>query len=176
MCGPMMASGMMGLGLGASTIGAYKSATAQKASLAYEAAVARNNAAVADMQAKLALQDGATQEQNQELKSAAVLGDQRAALAANGVDLGEGSPNEILATTKFMGTRDALQIRDNAARTAWAYRNQAKSYLGEADADMAASDAINPRTVALTSFLTGASRVAASWYAYDKSINGVKTK
>lgn len=174
MCSPTMAGGMMGMGVAASTFGAYKSAQAQKASLTYEAAVAQNNAQVADMQAKLALQDGAMQEQNQELKTASVMGDQRAALAANGVDLGEGSPNEILATTKFMGTRDSLQLRDNAARTAWAYRNQSKSYMGESAADTAASDAINPMTVASTSFLTNASKVAASWYAYDKSVNGTK--
>ena len=168
--------GLMGAGVASSTIGSYKSAQAQKASLAYEAAVAKNNAQVAQYQADLALQDGAIAEQNQELKAAATYGDQRAALAANGVDLGSGSANEILATTKFMGKRDALTIRDNAARTAWAYKNQSKSYLDESAADMAASSAINPSTAAFTSLLTSAGRVASGWYGYNKSINGTPTK
>jgi hypothetical protein len=171
MCsGAEVAGGFMGAGLSASTVGAYKNAAAQKSTLEYEAAVARNNAQVAQYQAQIAQQDGVQQEQTQELKNAATMGDQRAALAANGVDLGEGSANEILATTKFMGTRDALQIADNYARQAWAIQEQGKSYTAEANADTAAANAINPNTAALTSFLSGAGMVASSWYKYNKAI------
>lgn len=166
------ALGLQAAGVGASMIGSYKTAQAQKASLEYEAAVARNNQQLANYQAGIAQQDGAVQENNLELKVAQTTGDQRAALAANGVDLGQGSPNEILATTKFMGTRDVLQLRDNTARKVWAIQNQAASYGSEAEADVAAASAINPRVAGATSALVGAGSVAASWYKYNKSVKG----
>lgn len=168
------ALGMQAAGVGASVIGSYKSAQAKKASLDYEAAVAANNQKIANYQAELTLQNGAVAEQTSQLKTAALKGDQRAALAANGVDLGSGSANEILATTEFMGKRDALTIRDNAARTAWAYRNNAASYGAEAAADKASADAVSPFFAGATSALTGAGSVAGSWYKYNKSVNGTK--
>lgn len=166
------ALGLQAAGVGASMIGSYKTAQAQKASLDYEAAVAKNNQQLTQYQAGIAQQDGAVQENNLELKIAQTTGDQRAALAANGVDLGVGSANEILATTKFMGTRDVLQLRDNTARKVWALNNQASSYASEAEADKAASSAINPTTSAITSGLVGAGSVASSWYKYNKSVKG----
>lgn len=164
-----------GAGVGMSAGGAMNSASAQKATLGYEAAVARNNQTIANYQADLAVQNGAIAEQNQQLKTASLEGDQRAALAANGVDLGTGSATEVLATTQFMGQRDALTIRDNAARQAWAYKNQAAGYGSEAAADNASADAINPTTAGLSSLLSGAGQVAMSWYARNKAVNGTPT-
>lgn len=148
------------------------SARAQQATLGYEAAVARNNQTIANYQADLAVQNGAVQEQNQQLKTASMAGDQRAALAANGVDLGTGSATEVLATTEFMGKRDALTIRDNAARQAWAYKNQALGYGSEAAADEATKGGINPDMAGLTSLLSGAGQVATQWKARNTAING----
>ena len=148
------------------------SASAQQATLGYEAAVARNNQTIANYQADLAIQNGAVQEQNQQLKTANMEGDQRAALAANGVDLGTGSATEVLATTEFMGKRDALTIRDNAARQAWAYKNQAQGYGSEAAADTATGSAINPGMAGLTSLLSGAGQVAMQWKARNTATNG----
>ncbi len=163
---------LMAAGSASSAIGASKSAQAQKATLAYEAAVAANNQKIAEQQAQLAEQNGAVAEQTSELRTAALKGDQRAAMAANGVDLGVGSAAEILATTEFMGKRDALTIRDNAARQAWALREQGKGYLSEAAADTAASDAINPSLAAVTSLLGSAGSVASSYYKYNSATKG----
>lgn len=168
-----MAGQVGGAMLGA--FGSYNQAKGQQGALDYEAQVARNNATLADYQAGLTLQNGQVQEENQRLKTAAMFGTQRAGLAANGVDLGSGSANEVLATTSMMGERDALTIRDNAARQAWAYRNQAASYGAEASAAQASADAINPFTSAAGSLLTGAGSVASSWYKYNKSVNGSGT-
>lgn len=164
--GASAALGLQAAGVATTAMGAYKTANANKAALNYEAAVAQNNAQIANYQANLAEADGAVQENNIELKEAATLGDQRAALAANGVDLGSGSPNEILTTTKFMGNRDVLTMRDNYARQAWAYRNQASGYAGEAGFDTATANAINPAISAGTSLLSGAGSVAGTWYKY----------
>lgn len=166
----------MGVGAGMSAGGAGNKASAQKATLGYEASIARNNQKIANYQADLALENGAVAEQTQQLKTAALKGDQRAAMAANGVDLGEGSATETLATTEFMGKRDALTIRDNAARQAWAYKNQALGYGSEAAADDSAKDAINPDMAAFTSLLGSGAQVAGSWYSYNKSTQGTGAK
>lgn len=163
---------MQGLGVGMSMMGAYRQGVAQQGAINYEAQVAQNNAKIAEYQASQEKIIGEQQEQTQRLKTAQVFGDQRAAMAANGVDLGEGSPNEVLATTKFTGERDALTIRDNAARRAWAYQNNAAGYTSEAAADRAASGSINPLMAAGTSLLTSGSTVASNWYKYNQSING----
>jgi hypothetical protein len=167
-----MAVAAVGLGAGGAMMGAFgarNSADSQKATMDYEAAVARNNQTIANYQADLAFENGAIAEQNQRLRTASIGGDQRAALAANGVDLGTGSATEVLATTKFMGERDALTIRDNAARQAWAYKNQAAGFGAEAAADSAASSAINPDLAFASSLIGGAAKVAGSWYKYNKA-------
>ena len=162
-------AGMSWAGVGMSVMGAYNKANAQKATLDYEAAVARNNQTIANYQADITQRNGERMEQAQQLKTANLMGDQRAAMAANGVDLGTGSASEVLATTKFMGENDALTIRDNTARQAWALREQGKGYGAEAGADSAISGSIDPFMTASTSLLTEGSRVAASWYNYKKA-------
>lgn len=156
-------------GVGLSAAGAYNQAESQKASLDYQAAVARNNQVLAGYQADIAQQNAAINEQNSRLKTASLMGDQRAALAANGVDLGEGSASEILASSKFMGERDALMIRDEGARRAWAIKEQGKGYGAEAAALSATSSAINPMMAGASSLLTGAGSVGGSWYKYNKA-------
>lgn len=162
----------MAAGVASNAVGSYKTAQGQKAALNYQSAVAQNNATIAQYQAQIALENGAAEEQASELRTAAMKGDQRAMLAANGVDLGTGSATEILATTEFMGKRDALTIRDNASRQAWAINEQAKGYASEAAMDQATASAINPAASAFSSLLSGAGQVAGSWYGYNKSING----
>ena len=162
---------LMAAGTVSGAVGAYNTAKGQKAALEYQAAVAANNQKIANYQADIELQNGALEEQASELKTAALKGDQRAALAANGIDLGTGSASEILATTEFMGKRDALTIRDNAARRAWALREQGKGYGSEAAMDRATSSAIDPWASATSSLLSGAGKVSASWYQYNKAKN-----
>lgn len=169
----MAGTAAQGAGTVVSAVGSYNQARGQQNALDYESAVASNNAKIADYQAQLAIQNGQTQEENQRLKTAAMFGTQRAGLAANGVDLGSGSANEVLATTSMMGERDALTIRDNAARQAWAYRNQAAGYLAESQADSGAAKAISPAFSAAGSLLTGAANVASGWYRYNRSVNGI---
>jgi hypothetical protein len=83
----------------------------------------------------------ASRKKGRALKTAALMADQKAVAAANGVDVGSGSPTEIMASSKYLGERDALTIRDNAARQAWAYRQQARGFRNEASMDRATADA-----------------------------------
>ncbi|MEC5161722.1 MULTISPECIES: virion core protein, T7 gp14 family [unclassified Janthinobacterium] len=144
---------------------AYGQAQNQRSSLEYQASVAQSNAAFAEASASDAVRSGQTAEENHALKTGALFGAQRAQLAANGVDLGSGSANEILTTTKFMSERDALQIHDNAMMQAWGYRTQASSYVVDAQRAEGAADTISPWMAAGTSLLTGASNVASQWDA-----------
>ena len=154
---------------GMSMVGAMNSADAQKQAFAYQAQVAANNADIARQQATLAIQNGQTREQTQQLKTGQIYGAQRAAMAANGIDLGEGSATDMLATTRFMGDRDALTIRDDAARSAWAARVQAASYDSQGSLMRAQGDAIDPMMAGATSLLGSAASIAGVWANADKN-------
>lgn len=164
--------GLQAFGVGMSAMSAANQADAQKASLGYKSAVANNNAQIADYQAGQEQVIGAQQEQASRIKTANMAGAQRASMAANGIDLGEGTATDVLTSTAYVGERDALTIRDNAARRAWAYKTQAQSYAGEGAAYSAAGSAINPLMAAGTSLLTGASGLSKSWSAYDDATKG----
>lgn len=150
---------------------AYMSAQGQRSALQYQASVARTNAVFAGDMASDAVRNGQAVEGNQDLKTGQMLGMQRAHLAAGGVDLGEGSPNDVLTTTKFMGKRDALQIHDNAMMQAWGYRTQQQSFLDDAAREENEASTIHPGMAAFTSLLTGASSVGSSWDAKAR-VNG----
>ena len=165
-----MGSQVLGGLLGAK--GSYDSAQASKTAYAIQAAVAQENARVSQEQARLALEAGTVNEQTVRLKTAGMFGAQRTAMAANGIDLGEGTATDILTTTKYMGERDALTVRDNAARAAWGYRVQANNQLNQASAYSVAGSAINPTMAAAGSLLSTAGSVAGSWYGMSKQ--GIK--
>lgn len=149
-------------GVGYSTVSAYNQAKTQQGVLDYEAAVAGNNAKVAGYQADVAQQVGANEEQNARLKTADLFGAQRADMAANGIDLGEGSATDIQATTKWMGERDVATIKNNTAQQVWALKNQQAGYLAEQQATRAARASINPLSTAAGTLLTGAGSFAAN--------------
>lgn len=159
-------------GVGMSAMGAANQANTQKNVLGYQAAVANNNATIANYQAQQETVIGAQQEQASRIKTANLYGAQRASMAANGIDLGEGTATDVLTSTEYMGERDALTIRDNAARRAWAYKTNAQNYTSEASADSAMGSAINPTMSAAGSLLTGAAGLSKSWGAYTKATSG----
>jgi len=160
--------GLQAFGVGASAFGSYNLGNAQKSVLNYESSVATNNATLANYQANVAQQVGDQQLNDSELRTAQLFGTQRATLGANGVDLGSGSANEVLASTKYMGERDALTIQNNTANQVWGYKTQGQNYTSEAAADSATANAINPRMAAATSLLGGAGIVASNWYKQIK--------
>lgn len=129
--------------------GAYASAKNEKSAFNY-------NAQVYGQQAADALQRGREAEYRYRENVSRVTGSQRAALAANGVDLGQGSALDILAETDALGSRDAALIRLNAEREAYGYQTR------QAQARFAARS-INPLAAGFTSFVNGAGNVATAW-------------
>lgn len=144
----------MAAGAGMSAVGAMNKAQSQQDML-------NSEANVADMQARQAIINGQTNAQSSMLRTGAVFGGQRAQLGANGVDLGSGSATDLLASTKYMGARDAMTIQDNALRTAWSYSTQSAM-------DRTGASNINPTMAGMSSLLGSSGSVASSWYNWQK--------
>lgn len=170
----LFASQVVGSVMGAG--GAYSSSAGAKAGYKAQAAVARNNAKYMEWEAQDALMRGARSEQNVRLRTAGLKGEQQAAMASRGFDMGVGSALSILTDTDFMGEADALTERSNAQREAWAKREQARGALADAANLSAQARSINPLRSAMTSLITDAPSVAASWRKTPWGAASTKTK
>lgn len=151
---------------GASAI--YQADASAKASM-YNSQVMSMNAVLAERRAKDALERGAKAEQAKRMEVAQLQGRQRAAMAANGVDITYGSALDTIVDTAYLGELDALTIRRNAAREAYDFNVDAVS--GRADAGLARSNASDTLT---GGYLSAASTVlggAASTYGAYRDLN-----
>ncbi len=154
--GSLAAIGSAGL----SAYSAYTQASAAQAAAGYQAQVNRNNAAIAAEQSSAALQQGDSQAQLAMLQSSQLYGQQRATLAANGVDAGSGSAVDQLATTRFLGQQDVNAIQSNAARAAWGYQVQSGGY--QAQSQLNAWQAGNNNPLAIAAIGGGASLLSSA--------------
>lgn len=157
-------SSVAGIGLAASS--AYQQGKGQQAQLEYQAAVNENNAKVSEWQAKDAQNRGELEAQRIARAGAGVKGAQRAGLAARGLDLGEGTAFALQEQTDIFSLYDQSTARDNAAKEAWALRQQGSNYSSAASASRATAGGISPGLSAAGTLLTGAGRVADKWAAY----------
>jgi hypothetical protein len=164
-----VAMAAQGAGLASSVVGSYYGARQQQSSLNFQADIAGINAIMAESGAQMELQRGQQQVGAVTAKAGQVKSAQRVAMAANGIDLGEGNASEVLATTDLTKEIDANTAQANAVRSAWGYRTQASNYMTDAAMKRATSDSISPWGAAATSLLGGASSVASTWYGLNKS-------
>lgn len=162
--------GLQAYGAISSAIGTYYSSKAQKEDLSFQARMAEINARQAEASAQSALLAGQREEQKAKLATANVKSQQRAGMAANGVDLGVGSAVNVLSSTDLIGEVDANTIKANAIASAWGYRTQGANYAGQAARSSSAARAVSPMANAGTSLIDGASRVAGSWYVMNKGV------
>lgn len=169
-------------GIASSAVGSYYSAKSQASSLQFQSNMAGVNARIADTNARVA-ELGAQQElfrgQQQvgqlTLKAGQVKSSQRAAMAANGIDLGEGSAAEVQASTDISKEIDKNTLEANAVSSAWGYRTasmnaqiQATNMRNDALLKGAGAESISPFASAATSLLGSAGSVASNWYNYNK--------
>ncbi|WP_028970161.1 virion core protein, T7 gp14 family [Sphingomonas sp. URHD0057] len=103
----------------------------------YEAKVASQNAHLEEGRAKDALQRGTTEAIRYGKQLSQAEGEQNAALAANGIDIGFGSAAAVRSDMARAGQEDSLTIYKNAAREAQGYEINAANYRSEALADKA---------------------------------------
>lgn len=135
---------------------AYKAAEAQKMSLRANSWLDSENAKMAEMQAAAAVMDGNRNEQSIELKGADLYSRERSGIAANGIDLGQGSATDVLASTAFLAKRDELTAMDNALRTAWGFQVDARNYRNKSALERAGANQISPFMAAVGSALGSA--------------------
>lgn len=89
------------------------------------------NARISELGAQSALMQGEQQAATLSLKAGQLKSSQRAAMAANGIDIGEGNAAELQASTDLMKEIDMNQIQANAVRNAWGYRTQGAAAQAE---------------------------------------------
>lgn len=157
---------MIGGGL-ISGAGQIASANAQSKAAKYNAEVQRQNAMLAERQARNVLDAGMREEQKQKAMTAQLMAKQQAAQAANGVDVSFGTPLDLMVDTAKQGAIDALTIRTNAYRNYDDVRNQAVASRNQAALyDM---EAKNSRTAGiLGAFGTMASSFGSAYSNYVK--------
>lgn len=127
--GGLIASGV------ANTISAFGSFGLQKTKNAIaqsQANIARINAQTMMRQYEATLRASEKDIQKTTMAAGRVKGSQRAALAANGIAVGEGSAAELQASTDIVKEIDVNQIKSNALNNAWGYRMQAAGFEGQA--------------------------------------------
>ena len=109
--------------IGAGT--AVYTADQQKKEGRANAEIMENNATLAEQQAKSASAMGDREAEQAAWRNRALMGQQRAAFAANGIDESIGTPTELLGETALFGEVDQQTIRLNAAQNAWGFRADA---------------------------------------------------
>jgi hypothetical protein len=147
---------------------AKTAAKSQQSSLRFQADMAEINARMSESVAQSTLLAGQKAQGNLGIKYGKLKGSQRAALAANGVDLGVGSAAEVQASSDLVYEIDRNQIESNAIRSAWGYRTQGMNYTNQAQANRTSADSISPSVASTTALISGASQVADKWYSYNK--------
>ncbi len=123
----LLSQGISGLGSGLAQAQAYR------AQGEYNARMLILNAKLAEFQAQDALRRGDKEATDYQKRVGQLMGSQRVAYAAQGIQLGEGSAAEVASDTAENAARDVVTIRSNAWREAWGHRVQAQDFLGQAD-------------------------------------------
>lgn len=162
MCEPTT---IMALSALATAGGTYMQVDGARKSANFQAQVADRNAKMAETQAQDALHRGNLAQQQQRRQTSQTMGAQRAALAARGIDISEGSALSILEDTAYFGQMDEATIKSNSEREAWGFRVQGSNSSANAEALRSQASGMNPLFSAGTSLLGSASSVATRWYS-----------
>ena len=168
-----LAVGVVG-GVAGSAIGAvssYSQGKQQQAMYNYQAQINQENARIAQKNAATERQTGIEEARLQRMKTLQVIGSQKTAMAANGMDITQGTSLDIIQDTAAMGELDALQIETNYEKKALAHEQQANNFSNQANLDVISgrnaykSGQIN----AVTEGLNGVSKlgsVANKWVGF----------
>lgn len=157
---PGLASRSLGLGAlatGADMVGNLFSGIGGMQQANFAASIARQNASAA-------LQAGEFAGESSKLKYGALEAQQKTGAAANGISVDSGSVQATLKSTEAISALDAMAIKFNASRQAYAENTQAS--LDEAAGRGALAKGL---LGAGTSFLSGASSLGDKWLAYKRS-------
>lgn len=124
----------LGVGIAAAAASAYGAISSGQ----YQAAVARNNAKMAEQNQKYSIEAGNQQAQLQSMRSAQVQGQIRSALAADNVSVNSGSAETVQADQTASSDLDTETTLHNAFLQAYGYQTQAQSDNAQAGQDVTA--------------------------------------
>jgi hypothetical protein len=162
MCEPTT---IMAIGAGLSTISAYGQSKAAKSQAQYQAAVQRNNTIIAERKAEDSIERGERQARLQKLKGKQLASKQMVSLAAQGVDITDGTSIDLLADTAEASAFEEEIIKNNAERQAYNHQVSANNFESQAGLFDAHADAQNPLFNAATTAAVGIGNIYASnWY------------
>lgn len=117
--------GMTGVAAFQSVLGAWTAwsqGSAARRVAESNARIAESNRRIADMQAEDALRRGHEAESRYRGRTKKTIGRQRAALAAQGIRVDEGSALDVQIEAADFGELDAMTIRNNALRESFGYK------------------------------------------------------
>lgn len=146
-----------------SIVSAKQQSSAIRTAGQYERMVYEQNSRFAALQAQDELIRGEKEAQKRLKLSRQIIGSQRAALAAQGIDVNSDDALLVQEETRQFGAEDALTIRNNFWRSAWGYKVQANEYAGRgAFAELTAKN--QARNTILTGGLQAARDIAGGYY------------
>lgn len=108
-----------------SMAGSYNQGQAQRQQGKHQQQVLEQNSRLAQLQAEDSIRRGDKEAAQVRKQASKIEGAQRAALAAQGLDVDMGSALDIQMETAELGALDALTVKNNAWREAWGYKTQA---------------------------------------------------
>lgn len=117
-------------------VSSYQQGKAQQAQYNYQAKVNEENAKIAQENANVQRQQGIEEARLQRIKAASTIGSQKTAMAANGVDITQGTAVDVIADTAAIGELDALQTQYNYEMKARGYEAQAGNFQNQANLDI----------------------------------------
>lgn len=166
-------STLLGIGSLIQGVSSISSAYAQsrfyEAQGAYQAHVAEINSEFSKLAAEEAIKRGQKNIALAQKQKKQVLGSQKVALAAQGIDIESGSALLAQEDTLNTGARNLLQIKNNAWQEAWGYKTQALSSTASGQITQVLAEAQAKNTL-LTGGLNAASDFSKS-YGYFKGGN-----
>lgn len=164
MCAPIAAAAAMPYILGTMVAGTAISAYGAIQQGKTAAAVGRNNQIMAEYAAQDATRRGDEAAMRMQQRGRAVVGAQRAAFGARGLDMNVGTAAELQDQADFFANTDAVTARNNGRREAWTDR--ATGSMARFQGDSAESQS---QLGAFSTLLNGSSAVADKWYTPKKN-------
>lgn len=154
------------LGTAVSMYGQYQAANAANKQADYQAKVAANNAATAEMEAKFAEQQGERNAEAQRRKTAIMIGAQRARMGASGAVVDSGSFLDLTLDTAKQGELDAMALLNEGKIQAWRSRVQGSNFM--AQSNLYKSSKTSPFLAAGGTLLSGAGQAGMNYYYVTK--------
>lgn len=153
-----------------SAIGAEQNASAQAANASYQAQVAKNNQTLAGYQASQAAATGSAAEEKAGLQRRAIEGQIETSQAANNIDIGSGSAEDVRKSQSALSDLDALTLRHNTAQQVYGYQVAGTSDSAQAGLlQQQASQAPIAGAIGATgSLLSGAASASSQYFNWMK--------